>query len=46
MLVKALQEMTRSFPQQPKKFNLLIVPATSFGCPGYVRYLHTAYPMR
>ena len=20
-----------------KKFNLLIVPATSFGCPGYVR---------
>ena len=37
MLVKAPTGDDAEFSAEAKKFNLLIVPATSFGCPGYVR---------
>ena len=37
MLVKAPTGDDAEFSAAAKKFNLLIVPATSFGCPGYVR---------
>ena len=37
MLVKAPTGDDAEFSAAAKKFNLLILPATSFGCPGYVR---------
>lgn len=37
LFVKSLEENAINFSENAKKFNLLIVPADDFGCPGYVR---------
>lgn len=37
LFVKALEEDDKNFVQEAKKHNILIVPGSSFGCPGYVR---------
>jgi len=37
LFVKALEEDDKAFSQAAKKYNLLIVPGSSFGCPGYCR---------
>lgn len=37
LFVKALEENSREFCEKAKKYELLIVPADSFGYPGYVR---------
>ena len=37
LFVKALEEDSRAFCEKAKKYELLIVPADSFGYPGYVR---------
>ncbi|NLL00709.1 MAG: pyridoxal phosphate-dependent aminotransferase [Clostridiales bacterium] len=37
LFVKALEEDDRKFAEAAKKHNILIVPGSSFGCPGYVR---------
>lgn len=37
LFVKALEEDANSFCEKAKSFDLLMVPADSFGCPGYVR---------
>ncbi len=37
LFVKALEEDAGKFCENAKKFELLLVPSDSFGCPGYVR---------
>ena len=37
LFVKSLEPDDKAFVQAAKKHNLLIVPGSSFGCPGYVR---------
>jgi len=37
LFVKALEEDDKAFSAAAKKHNLLIVPGSSFGCPGYCR---------
>jgi aspartate aminotransferase len=37
LFVKALEEDDKAFSNAAKKHNLLIVPGSSFGCPGYCR---------
>lgn len=37
LFVKALEEDDKKFAEAAKKNNILIVPGSSFGCPGYVR---------
>jgi aspartate aminotransferase len=37
LFVKALEEDDKAFAAKAKKYNLLIVPGSSFGCPGYCR---------
>ena len=37
LFVKALEEDSRAFCERAKTYDLLIVPADDFGCPGYVR---------
>ncbi len=37
LFVKALEEDDKAFAEAAKKHNLLIVPGSSFGCPGYCR---------
>lgn len=37
LFVKALEEDANAFCEKAKAFDLLLVPADSFGCPGYVR---------
>jgi aspartate aminotransferase len=37
LFVKALEEDDKAFSSAAKKHNLLIVPGSSFGCPGYCR---------
>lgn len=37
LFVKAMEEDSRAFAEKAKKHELLIVPADSFGAPGYVR---------
>lgn len=37
LFMKSLGENCEAFSEQAKKENLLVVPATGFGCPGYVR---------
>lgn len=37
LFVKALEEDDKAFANQAKEFNILIVPGSSFGCPGYCR---------
>lgn len=44
LFVKSLEENSVSFSEKAKKFNLLIVPADDFGCPGYVRISYCVDP--
>ncbi len=37
LFVKSLEPDDKAFAQAAKKYNLLIVPGSAFGCPGYVR---------
>ena len=37
MFVKALEKSDEAFCNKAKEEDLLLVPATGFGCPGYVR---------
>ncbi len=37
LFIKALEEDDKAFAQAAKKHNILIVPGSSFGCPGYCR---------
>jgi aspartate aminotransferase len=37
LFVRALEEDDRKFAAAAKRYNILIVPGSSFGCPGYVR---------
>lgn len=37
LFVKSLEEDDSAFAARAKEFNLLLVPGTSFACPGYVR---------
>ena len=37
LFVKALEEDDAAFVAKAKEFNLLLVPGSSFACPGYVR---------
>jgi aspartate aminotransferase len=37
LFVKALEEDDKAFANKAKEHNLLLVPGSSFGCPGYVR---------
>lgn len=37
LFVKALEKDDKKFAEAAKKHNILIVPGSSFGCPGYVR---------
>ena len=37
LFVKALEEDDKEFSKKAKEHNLLIVPGSSFGCPGYCR---------
>lgn len=37
LFVKALEEDDKKFCEAAKKHNILIVPGSSFGCPGYAR---------
>ena len=37
LFVRALEEDDRKFAEAAKRYNILIVPGSSFGCPGYVR---------
>ncbi len=37
LFVKALEEDDKAFAAAAKRYNLLIVPGSSFGCPGYCR---------
>ena len=44
LFVKALEENAVNFSENAKKFNLLVVPADDFGCPGYVRISYCVDP--
>ncbi|MDO5293393.1 MAG: pyridoxal phosphate-dependent aminotransferase [bacterium] len=37
LFVKSLEEDDKAFAKAAKKYNLLVVPGSAFGCPGYVR---------
>jgi len=37
LFIKALEEDDKAFCNAAKKYNILIVPGSSFGCPGYCR---------
>ncbi len=37
LFMKALEEDSRAFSERAKEYNLLLVAADDFGCPGYVR---------
>ena len=37
LFVKALEEDAEAFSEKAKEEDILIVPATGFGCPGWVR---------
>jgi len=37
LFIKSLEEDDKAFATAAKKYNLLIVPGSSFGCPGYCR---------
>lgn len=37
LFVKSLEEDEKEFCQAAKKYHILLVPGTAFGCPGYVR---------
>ena len=37
LFIKSMEENDKEFVSKAKKYNLLLVPGSSFGCPGYVR---------
>lgn len=37
LFIKAMEEDDKAFVAKAKEFHLLLVPGSSFGCPGYVR---------
>lgn len=37
LFIKAMEEDEKAFVARAKKYNILLVPGSSFGCPGYVR---------
>lgn len=37
LFIQSLEEDDKAFSAKAKEFNLLLVPGSSFGCPGYVR---------
>lgn len=37
LFIKAMEENDQAFAAKAKEFHLLLVPGSSFGCPGYVR---------
>lgn len=44
LFVKAPEENARAFCEKAKKYELLLVPSDSFGCPGYVRISYCVAP--
>lgn len=44
LFVKSPEPDAKAFSDKAKKLNLLIVPADSFGCPGYVRISYCVDP--
>ncbi|AYD41401.1 pyridoxal phosphate-dependent aminotransferase [Clostridium fermenticellae] len=44
LFVKSLEGDSVKFSENAKKYNLLIVPADDFGCPGYVRVSYCVDP--
>lgn len=44
LFVKSPEPNANAFSEKAKKLNLLIVPADSFGCPGYVRISYCVDP--
>ena len=44
LFVKSPEPDANAFSEKAKKLNLLIVPADSFGCPGYVRISYCVDP--
>ena len=44
LFVKSPEAAAAAFAEKAKKLNLLIVPADSFGCPGYVRISYCVDP--
>lgn len=44
LFVKSPEPNANAFSEKAKKMNLLIVPADSFGCPGYVRISYCVDP--
>ena len=43
---KALEEDANAFCEKAKKYDLLLVPSDSFGCPGHVRISYCVEPER
>lgn len=37
LFIKSMEEDDKAFAEAAKKYNILIVPGSSFGCPGYCR---------
>ncbi|WP_301860898.1 aminotransferase class I/II-fold pyridoxal phosphate-dependent enzyme, partial [uncultured Megasphaera sp.] len=44
LFVKSPESDAKAFAEKAKAMNLLIVPADSFGCPGYVRVSYCVDP--
>ena len=44
LFVKAMEDDSRAFAEKAKKHELLLVPADSFGAPGYVRVSYCVNP--
>ncbi|MGN0805970.1 MAG: pyridoxal phosphate-dependent aminotransferase, partial [Candidatus Coproplasma sp.] len=44
LFVKALEEDANAFAERAKKYELLVVPADSFGVKGYVRIAYCVSP--
>jgi aspartate aminotransferase len=44
--MKALEPDAGRFCEMAKKYDLLLVPSDSFGCPGYVRISYCVDPKR
>ena len=44
LFVKAMEDDSRAFAEKAKKYELLLVPADSFGAPGYVRVSYCVNP--
>ena len=45
LFMKALGDDAQTFCEAAKKYDLLLVPSDSFGCPGYVRISYCVDPV-